>query len=228
MKFLATSLVLLSSAAHFVAAQSANCGFPPNMECMIQASQYTVVGTVVSNTRNSTGTPQNYNATIAIRCNFASNGATGNTGADVQGQTVLVTSFGSRTNRCPQGSSSEATVGETRIFFIHVSTFRPRNGEARFYSIVDVCVGGLPFNEDNLKKIASFLKANPKNAISDSFKGPASECTLPQVEDGNDSNANADVGSNDVAKPPTNSQSKNSAVASFLTVLAFIGALAYL
>jgi hypothetical protein len=112
-----------------------------------------------------------------------------------QGKIVDVNNFDLHSNRlakfteliinqsnCPRGSNAEATVGTTKIYFIHVRSNLPRTGENIIYSIVDVCVGGQEYNEVNLKAISNVLDAYPSNKIDDRYRGPAQTCTLPKAD----------------------------------------------
>jgi hypothetical protein len=157
------------------------CGYPPKMDCLVRNAQYTILGDVISNTRDTTGTSLNYNATINIECLWATGQPGTTTGAGLQGSTITVTSFGDRIPNCPIGSTADASIGSKKIFFIHVRSNLPRPGDAVVYSIVDVCVGGQDYTLDNLKVISDTINAYPSNRIQDSLRGPVDRCSLTSV-----------------------------------------------
>ena len=177
---LSLSLLLATS----VISQDSSCGFPPDLPCLVQLSQYTIVGTVISNNLNDPGTlatPQNYNATIAIQCNYASFSKPYSDGKGVAGSTVLVTGFGVGNPRCQKGSSSQAIVNQTAIFFINVRTYRPKAGEPIVYQVTDVCVGELERDAGNLQGISNLLALYPENAIGSNYMAaPGVDCALPR------------------------------------------------
>lgn len=176
--------VLISSllfSASVLAQGGTTCGtFPPDVQCLVKSSQYTVLATVVSNTLGQPGSsPTNYNATLSIQCNWATFSEYRSEGVGVQGSQLLVTGFNVGSSRCPKGAISEAVVNTTKIFFIHVATRNPVPGQAIVYSIVDVCVGGITYNPDNLAQIATVLAENPSGAIDAKYRGSADTCKLP-------------------------------------------------
>jgi hypothetical protein len=88
--------------------------------CLAKISQYVVLGQVVSNTLNQEGSSvTNYNASIAVKCVFASFTKGGPDPANnLAGYTIDVTGFGGG-YMCPSGVS-HAAVNSTQLFFIHV------------------------------------------------------------------------------------------------------------
>jgi hypothetical protein len=88
--------------------------------CLAKISQYVILGTVVSNTLNQTGSSlANYNASIAVKCAFISFTENGpDPGNNLAGYTIDVTGFGGG-NKCPSGVT-HAEVNATQLFFIHV------------------------------------------------------------------------------------------------------------
>ena len=108
------SILLLSS---IVSAQGA-CG--NDIDCLSKLSQYVVVGTVLSNSKNDpNSSPTNYSASINVKCAFLSFSSTGpDRGDNLIGNSISVSKFGG-SNKCPPGFS-DATVGSTQIFFIAV------------------------------------------------------------------------------------------------------------
>jgi hypothetical protein len=111
-------LISLLSFASIVASQGEGiCG--PDLFCLSRLSQYVVIGTVLSNTKNdATSSPTNYSATIAVKCAFLSFSSTGpDRGDNLVGRDINVAMFGGN-NKCR--SANEADLNVTRIFFIAV------------------------------------------------------------------------------------------------------------
>lgn len=111
--FLSISLLALAS----LVSSQGTCG--PDVSCLAQLSQYVVIGTVLSNTKNDPmASPTNYSATINVKCAFLSFSSTGpDRGDNLVGRNIDVSKFGGN-NKCE--SVNEADVGATRIFFVAV------------------------------------------------------------------------------------------------------------
>ncbi len=208
MKFVSSSVLsvaaLIGSAS--VTAQGPGCpGAPAELGCVVKNSQYTIQGTVVSNDRARWAAGSSYNATIKVNCVYASSDPKLSTGAGLVGQDILVENFGAASS-CPR-SISEANPNDTRIFHVFVRAIAP----TRVYSVVDICSGGRPNTEDNLKALSKYLADNAQYAISAGNRGPAATCTLPAPPT---PPAPSPVTSS-AAKPSESAPSKNSADASF-------------
>ncbi|KAI8826895.1 uncharacterized protein EV422DRAFT_490291, partial [Fimicolochytrium jonesii] len=150
-----------------------SCGTTGDPTCLITTAQYTVLGTVISNNANTTGSPTNYNATIDVSCVYASFGVSQGVGAGLADAKVLVSGFGDPYPGCPNNLGASAPVNQTEIFFIYVAN-RVGQNATPFYTIFNPCGGGLSNSTGNLEAIRSTLEKNPKNSV---LKG--SQCALP-------------------------------------------------
>ncbi|KAL2914501.1 hypothetical protein HK105_206068 [Polyrhizophydium stewartii] len=185
---LAAAVSALSLFASLASAQltfqpAPNCGLPADPKCLITNAQYTVVGTVTSNTLNeSTSTPANYNATVNIRCVWASFTSPPSTGEGLVGNNLLVANWGFPKAGCPANTGAQAVVGANRILFLYVAASAARGlpPSQNVFAVQDICVGGLDYNEANVKTVASVLNQYPSNAIGAQFRGDSS-CALPAL-----------------------------------------------
>ncbi|KAH6562410.1 hypothetical protein BASA50_006511 [Batrachochytrium salamandrivorans] len=175
---------LLSSTvtnAQLVLQPAPNCGLPADPKCLVMNAQYTVVGTVMSNTLGQPGsTPTNYNATIAIRCVWASFTSPMSPGLGLAGQQVTVANWGFPKTGCPANTGSDAAIGANRIFFLYVAAPAPQGQgpDKAVYAVQDMCVGGVEYNSPNVNTVANVLNQYPNNAVATSNIGGAN-CTLP-------------------------------------------------
>jgi hypothetical protein len=171
---------LLSLSA--VSAQ-ANTACGSNLGCLAQQSQYTVIGTVISNNLNDPGTiatPQNYNATISIKCNYLSFANPPSTNVNLVGKTLKVVGFGRGSSRCQRGGGSDAIVNQTAIFFLSVFTKRPLDLTTADYSVVDICYGAFDADLNNNQTISNLMTQYPNNKIPVSYTtAPGAQCGLP-------------------------------------------------
>jgi hypothetical protein len=92
-------LVLISSLLSLIDAQAITdkCGLPADPKCLVRSAQYTVVGNIRGTNLNQSGslaTPNNYNATMNIRCILASFSSPISAGDELVGKDVLVTNWG--------------------------------------------------------------------------------------------------------------------------------------
>ena len=149
------------------------------LECLVANTQYTVLGRVVSNNQATPpGSAANFNATIEILCNWATNRPGPQAGVDVQGTRATVTGFALSKTTCGQPLTVDAPVDSTRIYFIYVQTANPIPGSPLVFGQPQ-CASGFEDTPANRQVISSYLGANPGNAISARLRGPASQCTLP-------------------------------------------------
>ncbi|KAJ3260864.1 hypothetical protein HK103_007427 [Boothiomyces macroporosus] len=172
------SLLIASASAQF----TDKCGLPADNACLVKNAQYTFVGTVTSNTISSGGSASNYNATLSVRCMFASFSSPPSSGEGLVGNTITVTGWGVPNPKCPNGLGAAANVQDTNIYFINVAQ-RPQAGQSAqniIYAVQDICVGGIPFNQANLQTISDVLAQNPGNAITGAAAGTDAACTLPK------------------------------------------------
>ncbi|KAJ3281995.1 hypothetical protein HK104_011161 [Borealophlyctis nickersoniae] len=128
MQLLLTALLAFLAFTTLTAAQFPDC-LPTDVVCRVQKSQYTVLGTVVSVTSNTTAS--DYNATVLIQCVYASVDPTVNTGANIIGQQVLITGFGPARAGCPSNTGATVKVGTSYIFFLFGSGQLYRTKHAR-------------------------------------------------------------------------------------------------
>eukprot|EP00842_Homolaphlyctis_polyrhiza_P001427 jgi/Hompol1/2285/HPOL_002140-RA len=186
-------LALLASLLPLVAAdigfqQAPNCGLPADPVCLIKNAQYTGVGTIISNNLSAPGvTPDNYNATVRIRCLWASFSTPASPGAGLVGSStgpdLLVANWGFPKPGCPANTGSQALVNTSKILFFYVAAPAPSGSspDKAIFAVQDPCVGGLDYTPQNLQLIANVLAQNPQNAIPSQNSGPASQCALPSV-----------------------------------------------
>ena len=84
-----------------VSAQSTACSLPPTTDCLVQHSQFTVLG-IVTATNNISNSPGNYNVTMQINCVFASFSSPAiSSGAGLAGNIVTVVNWGNPKVGCP-------------------------------------------------------------------------------------------------------------------------------
>ncbi|KAJ8330189.1 hypothetical protein O5D80_001758 [Batrachochytrium dendrobatidis] len=226
LKFLCLAVPLLTIMvnAQLALQPAPNCGLPADLKCLVTNAQYTVVGTVVSSTLNETGSsPTNYNATIAIRCVWASFTSPISPGAGLAGQQVLVANWGFPKQGCPSNTGSRANVGDNHIYFIYVAASAP-NGQGpaqAIYAVQDICVGGAAYTQDNINTVASVLKQYPSNAIATENIGGAS-CALPSVSPSSNGGS-ANTGGNSAPSPvtvPNTASSIEGSITSIITAAA--------
>ncbi|KAI9091245.1 hypothetical protein DFS34DRAFT_584595 [Phlyctochytrium arcticum] len=157
---------------------------PNQIDCLMTKSQYTILGTVVSNNMNDTTTAvrplpssTNYNATIMVNCVYSSFSNNKGTGAGLAGQAITVTGFGNPRPSCPQSLGAVAEPGQSSIFFVYVSSMVAA-GNIPLFTVFNPCGGGIPFSDTNLQTLSNILQKNPANAITGVNRGSAN-CTLP-------------------------------------------------
>ncbi|KAJ3036728.1 hypothetical protein HDV00_002441 [Rhizophlyctis rosea] len=157
---------------------------PTDTTCFITKAQYTVLGTVLGNnigvsdpTTGVTGTAENYNATVNVQCVYASTNPTMNSGANILGQTVTVTGFGTSRKACPNGGGASAAANQSNIFFLFVANTPPK-GQIPILSVFDICTGGLSYDNTHLQSVGNVLASNSQLAFYGASRGPAS-CTVP-------------------------------------------------
>ncbi|KAJ3046314.1 hypothetical protein HDV00_000128 [Rhizophlyctis rosea] len=148
-----------------------------DIPCYVTSAQYTILGNVVSSNANlPPGSSANYNATIAVKCVYASYNTTLNTGANILNESVVITRFGQSTSKCPTGGGATATPGQTAIFFVHVAN-TPALGTTPILSVFDVCTGGLNNTDSARQQIATVLAKSPDYGFYGAQRG--ANCTLP-------------------------------------------------
>ncbi|KNC99133.1 uncharacterized protein SPPG_05392 [Spizellomyces punctatus DAOM BR117] len=152
-----------------------NC-LPNDLPCFMTQAQYTILGTVVGNNANTPpGSAQNYNATIAVQCIYASFGNNRGQGGFV-GQQITVTGFGNPNQKCPNNMGADAIPNNSSIFFIYVASSVPQGG-LPIFTVFNPCGGGIPYSPQNLQTLANSLAKFPQNAIAG-----APNCALPAPE----------------------------------------------
>ncbi|KAJ3157475.1 hypothetical protein HDU86_003367 [Geranomyces michiganensis] len=165
--------LLASVAAPALGQATTAAGCPAtDLKCLITTAQYSLRGTVVSNTANTTDTPAAYNATISVSCVYSS--FTSPTGAGAfAGSDILVTGFGAAKAGC---AGLAANPGDEGIFFVYVANRVGQNGTP-YYSVFNPCAGNItPNSTANLVTMQSIL-SNPANAANVLNKGTG--CALP-------------------------------------------------
>ncbi|KAJ3148738.1 hypothetical protein HDU89_004588 [Geranomyces variabilis] len=165
--------LLASVAAPALGQATTAAGCPAtDLKCLITTAQYSLRGSVTSNTANTTDTPAAYNATIAVSCVYSS--FTTPTGAGAfAGSDILVTGFGAARAGC---AGLAANPGDEGLFFVYVANRVGQNGTP-YYSVFNPCAGNItPNSTANLATMQSIL-SNPANAANVLNKGTG--CALP-------------------------------------------------
>lgn len=161
-----------------------NCELPATTECLVQNSQYTVVGTVVSTTiGQGSDTVARFSIMLDINCVWASYISLSD-GAGLVNNRVNVTNWGIPHRGCPANTGSNTTVGFQGIFFIYVAKAAPRGAppSQATFATTAICAG--PANLTDAKVVAQVLQdsVDPANAISAQNRGTASFCNLPTIQ----------------------------------------------
>jgi hypothetical protein len=158
---------------------TSTCGLPPNVECLVQNAQYTVVGTIRETFLNQpNASPSRFNVTMNIRCMWGSFSSPISPGDGLVGRDLLVTNFGTHAGRCPTGSGALAAVNDTKIYYIYVARRAPLGGsnDQAIFGIQNICVGGSDLSNKNV--IERVLAASPDNKISARNMGTDPFCAL--------------------------------------------------
>ncbi|RKP00310.1 hypothetical protein CXG81DRAFT_26964 [Caulochytrium protostelioides] len=165
------STLLLGALAGTAYGQSALSCSATDLECLAKASQYIIMGTVVSTTEAAMSS-SNYNATIQASCVYGS--WSNPISKTLSGtESMLVTSFGSPRPECPASAGATAQVGESQIWFVAVAN-TAETASTAFYTVVDICVGGVPATQANLQTLSNLLETYPTHKV---LKG--TNCSLP-------------------------------------------------
>jgi hypothetical protein len=172
-------LVFLIGGLFQISSLWAQCPLPAKPECVIQNSQYTILGTVTDNNIGKTpyASTRNYNASIAVQCVWASFTNPPASGFGLVDTIIPVMGYGRPYAGCPNADGSDAEVNSTQIFFIYLHT-GALSGPS-LYAVSNPCAGSLPYSPENVQLVANLVGADPSGKIAAQYRGTKPECTLP-------------------------------------------------
>ncbi|KAJ3320717.1 hypothetical protein HDU76_000235 [Blyttiomyces sp. JEL0837] len=156
------------------------CTLPPTTECLIQSSQFTILGTVTKTNRYSDlapdASPENFNATIEVLCVYSTFFDASKTYRTLRSrQSVTVVNFGYPKPGCPSDfPGPRAEPNMTAMWFLYVWS-TPMDGDV-YYSLHERCVGSVDASPENLQIMSNILAQNPKTSVLDGIEG---QCKLP-------------------------------------------------
>ena len=155
------------------------CPLPAKPDCVIQNSQYTILGTVTDNNIGKTpyASTRNYNASIAVQCVWTSFTNPPATGFGLVDTIIPVMGYGRPYAGCPNADGSDAEVNSTQIFFIYLHT-GALTGPS-LYAVSNPCAGSLPYTPENVQLVSNLVGADPSGKIAAQYRGTKPECTLP-------------------------------------------------
>lgn len=138
---------------------------PDDIECIFISSQYTVYGTVLA-TNETVASSRDYNATISVNCGYFSFSDPKSDPKDLVGESILVTGFGDRHDKCPDSyPGATVTAGENYLFFLYVNN-SASSDKNRIFSVTNPCGGPLALTSPLLKSIANNIVRYPNNVIT--------------------------------------------------------------